>query len=92
MKRNNPGRAMAAAVKYDKEKRDAPHILASGTGKTAERIIEIATESSIPVVEDAALVTALLALEVGDDIPVELYEAVAKVLTFVYHLDASRRS
>ncbi len=91
MKRERSDRPMAAAVKYDRERRDAPHILASGTGRVAERIVEIATESNVPVVEDAALVSALLALEVGDEIPVELYEAVAKVLTFVYRLDSSRK-
>ncbi len=91
MKRERADRPMAAAVKYDRERRDAPHLLASGTGRVAERIVEIATESNVPVVEDAALVSALLALEVGDEIPVELYEAVAKVLTFVYRLDSSRK-
>nr|WP_321500133.1 EscU/YscU/HrcU family type III secretion system export apparatus switch protein [uncultured Dethiosulfovibrio sp.] len=91
MNKPRSDRPMAAAVKYDKEAREAPHIVASGTGKVAERIVEIATQSNVPVVEDAALVSALLALEVGDEIPVELYEAVAKVLTFVYRLDSSRR-
>lgn len=91
MKRDRQNRPMAAAVKYDREKKDAPHIVASGRGRVADRIVEIATESNVPVVEDAALVSALLALEVGDEIPVELYEAVAKVLTFVYRLDSSRR-
>lgn len=91
MKRERSDRPMAAAVKYDRENRNAPHLVASGRGKVAERIVEIATESNVPVVEDAALVSALLALEVGDEIPVELYEAVAKVLTFVYRLDSSRK-
>ena len=91
MNRARSDRPMAAAVKYDRDKRDAPHLVASGTGKVAEKIVEIATQSQVPVVEDAALVSALLALEVGDEIPVELYEAVAKVLTFVYRLDSSRR-
>ncbi len=91
MKRERSVRPMAAAVKYDREHRDAPHVVASGKGRVAERIVEIATESNVPVVEDAALVSALLALEVGDEIPVELYEAVAKVLTFVYRLDSSRK-
>jgi len=57
----------------------------------AERIRDLALEAHIPIVEDAALVSALLVLEIGDEVPTELYEAVAKVLSFVYRLDKERR-
>ncbi|GAB1486586.1 hypothetical protein MASR2M79_16360 [Aminivibrio sp.] len=60
---------------------------ASGRGETAERIVRLARESNIPVVEDAALVSALLVLELGEEIPLGLYEAVAKILAMLYTID-----
>jgi flagellar biosynthesis protein len=77
----------AAALRYD-ERRDAlPKVTAKGRGKTAERIMDIAVEAEIPIIEDAALVSALLMLELGDEIPIELYRTVAKILAFLYELD-----
>lgn len=77
----------AAALQYDRERDLAPRVVASGENRVAERIVETAVEAKIPIVEDAALVSALLLLELGEEIPTELYQAVAKVLSFVYSLD-----
>lgn len=77
----------AAALQYDRERDLAPRVVASGENRVAERIVETAVEAEIPLVEDAALVSALLLLELGEEIPTELYQAVAKVLSFVYSLD-----
>lgn len=77
----------AAALQYDRERDLAPRVIASGENRVAERIVETAVEAEIPIVEDAALVSALLLLELGEEIPTELYQAVAKVLSFVYSLD-----
>lgn len=77
----------AAALQYDRERDLAPRVVASGENRMAERIVETAIEAEIPIVEDAALVSALLLLELGEEIPTELYQAVAKVLSFVYSLD-----
>ena len=77
----------AAALQYDRERDLAPRVVASGENRVAERIVETAVEAEIPIVEDAALVSALLLLELGEEIPTELYQAVAKVLSFVYSLD-----
>jgi flagellar biosynthesis protein len=77
----------AAALRYDKQLDALPRVTAQGRGKTAERIIDIAVEAEIPIVEDAALVSALLMLELGDEIPVELYRTVAKILAFLYEMD-----
>ena len=84
-------RKKAAALKYDIERDHAPTVLAKGEGKVAERIVEVATEAEIPIVEDAALVSALLVLELGEEIPPELYQSVAKVLAFLYNLDKKGR-
>lgn len=90
-KDGRPERKVAAALKYDKENMDAPRLVASGSGKVAEKIIEVAKEANVSIVEDVALVSALLALELGDEVPLELYESVARVLAFVYKVDSSNR-
>jgi flagellar biosynthesis protein len=77
----------AVAVKYDRELNKAPVVTAKGEGFVARRIVEIAQTADIPIVEDAALVSALLSLELEQEIPVELYEAVARVLSWIYKLE-----
>ena len=77
----------AAALKYNVGEDSAPRVIAKGRGFVAERIIETASEAEIPIVEDAALVSALLALELGEEIPPDLYRAVAKILSFLYNVD-----
>jgi len=80
-------RDKAAAVEYDVERNSAPVVTAKGEGFVARRIVEIAQAADVPVVEDAALVSALLSLELGQEIPAELYEAVARVLSWIYRLE-----
>lgn len=77
----------AVAVKYDADKYDAPYVVAKGENYLAQRIKEIAKENSIEIVENKPLARMLYAnVEVGGLIPPELYQAVAEVLAFVYHL------
>jgi len=83
-------RDKAVAIKYDKEISPVPKITAKGYDYIARKIVELAKEANVPVVEDIALVSALLSLEAGDDIPENLYQAVAKVLTFLYKLDKDK--
>ena len=80
-------REKAVAVKYEKEKDRAPSVTAKGEGFVARRIVEIAQSADVPIVEDAALVSALLSLELGQEIPVELYESVARILSWIYRLE-----
>ena len=77
----------AAALKYDQNAGSAPRVVAAGRGRVADMIVEKAMEEEIPIVEDAALVSSLLMLELGEEIPVELYRSVAKILAFLYDLD-----
>jgi flagellar biosynthesis protein len=77
----------AAALKYDKDIDAVPRVVATGRGMVADMIKEKAVEAEIPIVEDAALVSSLLMLELGEEIPVELYRAVAKILAFLYDID-----
>jgi len=77
----------AAAIMYDENKDAVPRVVAVGRGRVADRIIEKAVEAEIPIVEDAALVSSLLMLELGEEIPVELYRSVAKILAFLHDID-----
>ena len=76
----------AVAIAYDPAN-VAPTVVASGKGTIAEKIIETAKESDVPVHEDSKLADTLSSLEIGDAIPPELYEVVAEVLVFVDRMD-----
>lgn len=77
----------AVALRYKSEKDKAPRVVAKGSGKVAERIIELAKNYGIHIKEDRLLVDALSKLDLYEEIPVELYRAVAEVLVFVYSLN-----
>jgi len=76
----------AAALKYSPGDKTGPRMVAKGRGLVAERIIEIAKECGVPIHEDSELVEVLSALELNEEIPPELYKAVAEVLAFIYRL------
>ena len=65
----------------------APKVVASGKGQIAEKILEIADKSHVPIQENAELAHVLSALSIGDEIPPELYEIIAQILVFVSDLD-----
>ena len=77
----------AAAISYSPEQDDIPILSAFGEGYMAEKIVEVARESGVPVLPDSSLTSMLKRLSVGSEIPAELYEAVAKVLVFVSEMD-----
>ncbi len=78
---------LAVAIKYDPEQYDAPIVLAKGEDYLAQKIKEKARENHIEIVENKPLARMLYAnVEIGQMIPPELYQAVAEVLAFVYHL------
>jgi flagellar biosynthesis protein len=76
----------ATALHY--EGTGAPKVTASGRGYIADRILEVARENGIPIREDPALSSALEALELGEEIPEDLYKAVAEAIAWAYSLDA----
>ena len=79
---------IAVALAYDPMRGGAPRVLAVGAGSLAARIRERGREAGIPQVEAKPLARALWrACDVGDEVPIALYEAVAKVLVFVRRLD-----
>lgn len=65
----------------------APKILATGKGQVAEKIIEKAKESNVPLYKDNKFADTLSRLQIGDMIPPELYEVVAEILVFVDDMD-----
>jgi flagellar biosynthesis protein len=77
---------MATALQYDPERGGAPRVIATGQRKVAEKILEEARKHNIPIHEDPALMTALASVDLGQEIPVELYLVVAEVLAYIYRV------
>jgi len=80
---------LAVALHYDKK--GAPTVLAKGKGDIGAKIIEVAKANNIPIEENEVLAGALSNVEIGDEIPTELYKAVAEVLVFVLKLSGRAR-
>ena len=80
-------RQRAVAIKYDLGDK-SPHIVATGAGEIAKKIIEIAREHNIPIEENDSLVELLSKLDIGQQIPPETYRVVAEILAFLYRTDA----
>jgi flagellar biosynthesis protein FlhB len=75
---------LATALRYEEDADAAPRVISQGAGDLARRIIEAAHHYNVPVVRDVPVAHALRELEVGDEIPEALYEAVAEVLREVW--------
>jgi flagellar biosynthesis protein len=80
---------LAVALHY--EGTGAPRVVAKGRGSVGEKIIETAKAHDIPIEENEVLAGALSNVELGDEIPAELYKAVAEVLIFVLRLSGRIR-
>ena len=76
-----------AALKYNHGEDRAPKVIAKGRGALAEKILETARQHGIPIREDKTLVDILSSLDLYQEIPQELYKAVAEILAFVYALN-----
>jgi flagellar biosynthesis protein len=83
-------RTVAAAIKYDPDKDAAPRLTAKGKGYVADKIIELAKKHDIPIKSDPGLVEILNRLDIDEQIPLEVYRAVAEILAFVYSLNTNR--
>jgi flagellar biosynthetic protein FlhB len=79
---------VAVALKYDPSK-GAPRVVAKGSGEVAAKLRALAEENRVPMVQDIPLARALHAsCELGQEVPAQLFTAVARVLAFVMHLGA----
>jgi flagellar biosynthesis protein len=86
-----PEGQIAVALSYERGKKDAPRVVARGRGTIGEKIIEVAKANNVPIEENEVLAGALSNVEIGDEIPEELYKAVAEVLIFVLRLSGRVR-
>ncbi|MCL1975927.1 MAG: EscU/YscU/HrcU family type III secretion system export apparatus switch protein [Firmicutes bacterium] len=85
----NINNTKAAALKYDPAQDDIPLLTAFGQGHLAEKIIALAEQERIPIVYDAALAEMLGKMNVGAEIPPELYAVVAQILVFISESDSA---
>lgn len=82
-----PKHTQAVALKYDNTGDAAPKVVAKGKSLVAERILEIAAEYGIPVHKDADLVEVLGAIELDQEIPLEVYSVVAEIFAYIYRMN-----
>ncbi len=82
----------AVALRYDENKNAAPVIVASGLGYVAEKIVEIANDNGVPVYEDNSLATVLTQLDLGTEIPEELYQAIVDIYAYFLRFVPSEQS
>ncbi|NYB72621.1 EscU/YscU/HrcU family type III secretion system export apparatus switch protein [Sedimentibacter hydroxybenzoicus DSM 7310] len=75
----------AVALKYDSNKNNAPVIIASGSGYVADKVVEVAEENGIPVYKDDSLSVLLSQLDVGSEIPEELFGSIVDI--YIYFLN-----
>ena len=76
----------AVALGYNRSQDNAPKVLASGAGEIANKIINLAKEHDIPIKEDPDLIEILSKVEVDQEIPPNLYKAVAEIFSFLYKI------
>ena len=79
-------RKQAVALRYERERDRAPKLVAKGQGYLAEKILELARHHHIPVREDKNLLQILSRLDLNQEIPAQVYKAVAEILAFIYRL------
>lgn len=81
----------AAALTYDPQKDNAPRIVANGSGDIADKIIAAAREHNIPIEKNHDIVEVLVQLNIGEEIPPELYQAIAEILNFIYQMEDKQK-
>ena len=77
----------AVALRYDKASSTAPKVTATGQGEVARRIIEAAQKAGVDIVQDPDLLEVLGRVPIGEEIPPELFQAVAEILAFIYRIN-----
>ena len=76
----------AISLEYNQQQYNAPKVTSKGQGFVADKIINIAKQHNIPIREDEDLANMLYELEINQEIPTELYKAVAEIFAFIYNL------
>jgi flagellar biosynthesis protein len=83
----DPALMRAVALKYEPEKNNAPRVVAAGSGYMAQRILQVAVENDIAVYHDDSAATLLSKLDLGQEVPPELYQIVVNI--YIYLLNAA---
>jgi flagellar biosynthesis protein len=92
---SGPDRVLRAAIalRYDRAAGGrAPEVVAKGRGEIAENILATAAEAGVPIREDGDLLELLSMVEIGDEVPAEVYTAVAQLISFLWSLNEERRA
>lgn len=92
MKPRDEQQPSAVALRHDLGSGAVPRIVATGEGHLAEAIAAVAASHGVPLVRDPDLVQLLALQDLGDEVPEELFDAVAHLLVFLYRLNAERRA
>ena len=87
---DKPQQKRAVALRYDPDQDTAPRVVAKGKGRTAQQIIDLARKNNVPVRPDPNLVQVLSRLNLDQEIPPEVYQAVAAILAFLYRVNRPR--
>ncbi len=82
--KNRERRIQAAALQYDQSQHETPIVIAKGSGTVAEKIIALAKEHDIPLQRDPELLQVLMKLEINQEIPENVFHAVAEILAMIY--------
>lgn len=85
MSQFNNKNKQAIALKYNTNKDKAPHVIASGSGYIADKVVEIAEENGVPIYKDSSLAVMLSQLELGSEIPQELFNSIVEI--YIYFLN-----
>ena len=80
-----------AALKYDQDKHKAPCVVAAGSGYIAQRILQVAIENGIAIYHDDSAATMLAKLELGQEIPPELYQIVVNIYISLLELAEEKK-
>jgi len=91
MPKEKDHRKKAVALRYRPDKESAPRVTAKGTGRIAERIIKVAQDNGIPIKDDPDLIEVLSKLDIEEQIPPNVYIAVAELLAFVYAMNGKKQ-
>ncbi|HSH35828.1 EscU/YscU/HrcU family type III secretion system export apparatus switch protein [Schnuerera sp.] len=90
MKDDNVNKNKKAVALSYKEGYNAPKVIAKGKGQIAEKILEVGKKGNIEIYKDDSLIEELIKLDLHDEITPELYEAIARIISFVYQLDEKK--
>lgn len=89
--KTDPALLKAVALKYEPEKSNAPRVVAAGSGYMAQRILQVAAENDVAIYHDDSVATLLSKLQLGQEVPPELYQLVVNIYVYLLNLANSKK-